>query len=109
MAFVKLIERSRCRVDGGTFVARNGAELAVFRLGDPPRFIVTDNSCPHASGNLSGGSVSGAVVTCPWHEWEFDLDSGACVHSDAAKLLRYPVKLIGDDVYVDLDDPIEAD
>ncbi len=106
MSYVKLIEVGRCNRDAGTFVELDGAELAVFRLGHPPRFIVIDNTCPHAGGNLSAGAVTGSIVTCPWHRWEFDLDSGSGVHSTQAKVTRYPVKLIGQDVYADLDAPM---
>jgi len=93
MALVELIPLSRCRVGGGTFVAVGDRELAVFRLEDPERIVVIDNSCPHASGNLSGGVVAGNVVQCPWHRWEFDLDRGVCTHSALARVRRYPVEI----------------
>lgn len=68
-------------------------ELAVFRLADPERFIVTANSCPHAGGNLAAGEVRNGVVTCPWHQWEFDLDSGQCTLSESVSLLRYETRI----------------
>ena len=92
MAFVRLIEASGCGRERGVFVAHEEFELVVFRLGED-EFVVADNACPHASGNLSGGEVSHGVVTCPWHEWQFDVRAGACVHSDKAKLTRYPVEV----------------
>jgi nitrite reductase/ring-hydroxylating ferredoxin subunit len=58
MSWVELIPLSRCRSNGGTFVTMGDRELAVFRLNDPERVVVIDNSCPHASGNLSGGVVT---------------------------------------------------
>ncbi len=103
MALVELIPLSRCRVGGGTFVAFGDHELAVFRLDDPQRVVVIDNSCPHASGNLSGGVVTGNVVQCPWHQWEFDLDRGVCTHSELARVRRYPVELRDGVVWVDID------
>ena len=86
---VPLVEVSRCRRAGGTFLEREGRELAVFLLGDPPRAVVIDNACPHAGGNLSAGRVDGGVVTCPWHEWRFDLEQGVCTHSPLARVVRY--------------------
>lgn len=72
----------------GTFVSVAGRELAVFR--DPAGgFILTDNACPHAGGNLAGGTQSGPIVECPWHQWRFDLTDGACVHSPAVRLRRH--------------------
>jgi len=93
MAYRKLINVDRCTPGGGTFVECDGLELAVFLLGDPPRAVVIDNACPHANGNLSGGTVDGEVVACPWHDWRFDLDTGICTHSDRARVRTYPAEI----------------
>jgi nitrite reductase/ring-hydroxylating ferredoxin subunit len=103
MAFVEVIPLARCRPNGGTFVALGDHELAVFRLGDPQRVVVIDNSCPHASGNLSGGVLTGSVVQCPSHQWAFDLDRGVCTHSELARVRQYPVELRDGVVWVDID------
>ncbi len=78
-------------------------ELAVFRLENPPRVVVIDNSCPHAGGNLSGGSVTGNIVQCPWHHWEFDLERGVCTHSDLARVRRYPAQVRDGVIWADVD------
>lgn len=104
MSWVELIPLSRCRVGGGTFVALGDRELAVFRLGDPPRVVVIDNRCPHAGGNLSGGGLTGNIVQCPWHQWEFDLDRGVCTHSELARIRRYPAEVRDGVVWVDIDE-----
>lgn len=97
MAFVRLIAIEDCRVGQGTFVEFDGEELAVFLLQDPDRVFVTDNACPHASGNLSGGPVEGnqadEIVTCPWHHWEFNLHTGVCTHSDRARVQRFDAEI----------------
>lgn len=93
MAYEKLIDVSQCNRDAGTFVEFDGLELAVFLLGDPPRAIVIDNACPHASGNLSGGTVDGVIVACPWHDWRFDLNTGVCTHSDLARVHTYEAEI----------------
>jgi len=102
MPYVHVISLSRCRRDGGVFLSVGGHELALFRLSDPDRVVAVDNACPHAGGNLSGGSVAETIVTCPWHKWQFDLDAGQCVHSPAARLRRYSVEIRDDEVWVDL-------
>lgn len=108
MPFAKLIELERCPVGRGIFVEHDGHELAVFRLLDGDEVIVTDNSCPHASGNLSAGRLTGSVVTCPWHEWEFDLTTGSCVHSEHARITRYPVTVRDGFVYADVESVLPA-
>ncbi len=32
--------------------------------------------CPHLEGPLFEGTLSGTTVTCPWHQWRYDLRSG---------------------------------
>ncbi len=32
--------------------------------------------CPHLEGPLFEGTRSGATITCPWHQWRFDLRTG---------------------------------
>ena len=103
MAWQQLIAIDRCQEGAGTFVAHNGLELAVFVLVDPPRVIVTDNACPHASGNLSGGTIEGETVACPWHHWTFDLNTGVCTHSDLARVRRYPAETRDGHVWFDSD------
>ncbi len=109
MAYVKLIEVVRCAEGCGTFVEHDGRELAVFRLTNPTRVVVTDNACPHANGNLSAGDVVGQVVSCPWHDWRFDLNTGVCVDSAHPRVARYPAESRDGFVYVDLDATGESD
>lgn len=106
MAFVEIIPLGDCKLGGGTFVGHSGKELAVFRLIDPDRVWVIDNACPHSSGNLVAGDVSGQTVTCPVHAWKFDLKTGLCPDSPKAKVRCYPAQVRDGVVWVDLDAPI---
>lgn len=35
--------------------------------------------CPHLAGPLFQGTLSGATITCPWHQWRYDLRTGRCL------------------------------
>lgn len=37
--------------------------------------------CPHMDGPLFEGTLGEDSVTCPWHQWRFDLTTGACLDS----------------------------
>ena len=100
--FVDLISLDHCRRNAGTFVPYGDLELAVFWLTGPERVVVTDNACPHASGNLSAGEVAGNVVTCPWHGWQFDVSDGQHQFSANIQQATLPVKVEEDSVLVDL-------
>ena len=41
------------------------------------QYYVIDGICHHAGGPLGKGVVNGQVVTCPWHGWQFDVETGA--------------------------------
>ncbi len=71
-------------------------ELAIFHLTDPDQFVVVRNSCPHAGGNMSAGTVSAGIVACPWHQWEFDLRTGGCVHNPDVRLTQFPTRVDGE-------------
>ena len=102
MPFVELIPLDRCRNNAGVFLECAGRELAVFHLTDPDRVFVIDNACPHAAGNLSGGDLSGEVVSCPHHHWKFDLSTGLCPDTPQARVRCYPAKVRDGVVWVDL-------
>ena len=60
-------------------VTAGSREIAIFNLGD--RFLAIGNRCPHRSGPLADGIVSGDTVVCPLHAWKFSLDTGKGVSS----------------------------
>ncbi len=92
--WIRLLPVSRCRPGAGTFIEHNGKELGVFVLG-ADEVIVLDNACPHSGGNLSAGEVAGGVVTCPWHHWQFNLSTGLCIDSPAARVQKYAARIRG--------------
>jgi nitrite reductase/ring-hydroxylating ferredoxin subunit len=59
--------------------------------------------CPHDDVSLSDyGALAGAGITCRVHGYRFDLRSGRCEHAPYLHLRRYPITLIGTEVWVDL-------
>ena len=61
-----------------------------------------DNWCPHRQGPLGQGWMAGSAVVCPWHCWEFDTESGEALPPESGKVAVFPVKVVGDDVLVNL-------
>lgn len=94
---------------GSAEALRNGEPLGV-TVGDQAvavflvdgEFIATQGICPHATGPLHEGEVDGRILTCPWHGWAFNLDSGECEDDPCLHLKRFPVKVEGDDILVGL-------
>lgn len=66
--------------------------VAVFRTGDDEVYALED-SCPHKNGPLSDGIVHGSKVTCPLHNWVFDLATGEAQGADEGRVTTYPVRV----------------
>jgi nitrite reductase (NADH) small subunit len=80
MSTQEWVRAARCEdipLREGRSVRLGSHEIAIFNLGE--RFLAVSNLCPHRSGPLADGIVSGGMVVCPLHAWEVDLETGAVV------------------------------
>jgi nitrite reductase/ring-hydroxylating ferredoxin subunit len=103
--WIQLLRVEDCPPGTQRYVSAGGQELAVFRLADSREWAVIHNSCPHAGGNLSAGTVAGGVLSCPWHQWEFNLHTGACVHNEQVRVRRYAVRVREGWLEAEVDEP----
>lgn len=100
----------------GRLVARvGGREVGVVRDPATGRLHAVRNRCPHHGAPLARGTVverhagrpgeyalaGRRVLHCPWHGWEFELDSGACADDSRLRVAVYPVRVDGDRVLVE--------
>jgi nitrite reductase (NADH) small subunit len=76
--------------------------IAVFRTAEAEVFAAS-NSCPHKGGPLSEGIVHGHKVTCPLHNWVFDLNTGEAQGADEGRIDTYPVRLDAGRILIDGD------
>ena len=84
-------------------VKLQGKQIAVFM--HQGQLHACNNRCPHEGFPLVEGSLdAGCVLTCQWHNWKFDLTSGANLYGGDA-LRIYPVQVRDDAVWVNLVDP----
>jgi nitrite reductase/ring-hydroxylating ferredoxin subunit len=102
---VAVLRRDELPPGGRACVEAFGTTIALFNVGG--RLYAVDNTCPHHGGPLCHGRIGGAllparqyehvlglegkVLTCPWHGWEFNLETGATLFEPHVMLARYQV------------------
>src|SRR3954464_12694219 len=90
------------RRDGCRTVEVAGRPVGVISVGE--EFFAVSDRCPHMGASMCTGSLSGTMVSaaphelasgmddrvlrCPWHGWEFDLESGRSLLEPARFGLR---------------------
>ena len=82
-------------------VATRRGDVALFRTVDDAVFAL-DDRCPHKQGKLSQGIVHGHNVTCPLHNWVIGLEDGAAQAPDEGCVHRFPARLQGGRVLIEL-------
>jgi nitrite reductase/ring-hydroxylating ferredoxin subunit len=55
------------------------------------------NACGHIGLPLDRGIIDDAegTITCPWHAYRFDADSGACLSAPDCRLEAFPLRVVG--------------
>ena len=95
-------------------IEAKGRDVAVFNLGG--EFRAVGDHCPHMGGPCAEGLLSGRfvsdgeggltydesrkIVSCPWHGWEFDVETGDHLAGTKKRLLTYEVIQDEGELYV---------
>ena len=72
-------------------VALAGERVAVFRQGS--KVFALSNVCQHQNGPLGEGRVVDGCVVCPWHGYEYRLETGASPPPFSECVPTFPVEL----------------
>ncbi len=63
-----------------------------------------DNICPHRGAPLHDGMVSDGQVTCPWHQWQFQLEDGVCRNIPKVRVTSHAVDVRDGTIWINTDD-----
>jgi len=103
-------------LEPGTALALDafGTTLALFNVDG--RLFALENRCLHHGGPLCRGRVGGSllpseagryryepdrpVVVCPWHGWEYDLETGRALFKRAVRVRTFTVRREGGEIAV---------
>jgi nitrite reductase/ring-hydroxylating ferredoxin subunit len=108
------VKEGKCKlvIDGRT-------EIGVYRI--KGKLYAYNNQCPHQGGPACEGMLIAKVediiaadgtyhgqrfnhdeihIVCPWHGWEYKLETGVHAFDPKFKLRKFDVEERGDDIYV---------
>lgn len=70
------------------------------------------NACLHKGGPLGAGNVQkkydGMYVTCPWHGWEYNIETGSAPPGYADQQAVYEVKIESGEIYISNEPTVRA-
>ena len=77
-----------------------GIQVALFNVDG--KICAIQNQCLHRGGPLGEGYLEGSEVTCPWHAWQFNVQTGECTTMPGAKQKTFKTKIEKDQIYIDI-------
>ena len=84
---------SRAVKDGQVLrIESEGRGLFVYR--EKKTYTVYDSLCPHQATNIPHLALKGTTLTCPKHQWAFDVRSGDCIKKGDRPLNRIEAKVV---------------
>jgi len=86
--------------EGCKIIIYNDFPIAIFRRGKEVYAI--DNRCPHRGGSLGNGEINDGTVTCPLHQWKFNIASGICVQNNKISTDCYLVEVNSETVKINI-------
>ena len=93
--------------DGGATVKYGKTQIAVFNFASRGEWYATQNMCPHKkafvlSRGLVGDANGTPKVACPLHKKTFSLETGESLSDPEYKIDTFPVRIEGNDVFLEL-------
>ena len=77
-----------------------GVHVVLARVGGT--VYAMSGRCAHMACPLSGGRLDGYTITCPCHDWRFDVRSGAFLNAPELRLPVYPTRTEAGRLFVNL-------
>ena len=104
--WIKAVDYAELKQQQRKIFRYQGKQIALFDT--PDGVFACNNRCPHEGYPLREGSLDQqCVLTCNWHNWKFDLKTGANLYG-GDKVRVYPVELRAGEVWIDLSEaPLE--
>ena len=98
--WVPTIDDSKVRDGVSVPVYPKGVGVLLVRAGG--ELFAIANKCAHMACPLEGGKLEGGVITCPCHDWRFDVRSGAFLDAPELSIPTYATRVEDGKILVEL-------
>jgi nitrite reductase/ring-hydroxylating ferredoxin subunit len=99
--WIRVCSTDDCPPGKGIELVAGDRMVAVFNVDG--KLYALDGVCPHQGGPLGKGCLTGAIVTCPWHGWQFDVRNGQHQLSRTLVQPGFPVRVEDGAVLIDVE------
>lgn len=105
--WIKVCTKDDIPENGGACVLVKNEQIAIYNFKLRNEWFATQNLCPHKqqmalSRGMIGSIADEPKVACPFHKKTFSLQSGKCLSGDDYKIKTYPIKLIENDILINI-------
>jgi nitrite reductase (NADH) small subunit len=114
MTWIEVAEVSELGPKKTKLIPYKDQQIGLYLISGKPYAIL--NFCPHFGAPLCLGTVTGAVtsdapgsqgydaernvIRCPWHRWEFDMDTGAALAPIKQRIKTFPAEIRENSVWI---------
>jgi len=98
--WVPTIDDDKVREGTSVPVYPKGVGVLLLRVGG--QLFAIANKCAHMACPLEGGKLDGDVITCPCHDWRFNVRSGQFLDAPELKIDTFATRVEDGKVLVQL-------
>lgn len=110
MDFIKVASLSELPEGSSKIVKVKNSKVVLFHFNG--KITAIGNACLHKGGPLGLGCVEkkydGTYVTCPWHGWEYNIQTGTAPPGYKDQQAVYEIKIKGDTILISEEPIIKA-
>lgn len=93
--------------NGGAAIKYGQVQIAVYNFASRGQWYACQNMCPHKNAFVLSRGIVGDLggepkVACPLHKKPFSLKTGECLSGEEFSLKVFPVRVEGQDVFLEL-------
>jgi nitrite reductase/ring-hydroxylating ferredoxin subunit len=101
MEWTYIIDEEALPEGGKAQVYPLGVNIVVARVGGT--VYALQGKCAHMACPLFNGDIDGYILTCPCHDWQFDIRTGGFRDAPEVSIATFPVKSEEGKLFVSLD------